>query len=526
MKITNKYLLFASAALMLASCDLDKLPEGDSVSEQQKEDIIAMRPNLIKAEVNAMAAKLNQLATYSDPENPKHDDFGIASVHQHLDQSGQDMVCTTSGYNWFNTSLDYSDRIYTSGPDLLIWKTFYNHLKAANNVIKLTEGSEDPSMQIYRGQALAARAFDYFNLAQTYQFTYAGHETALCVPIITEKTTDEEMQNNPRATVQQVYDLIMSDLNQAIELLAGFDNAANKDQIDEAVAYGLRARVNLVMQKWADAAKDAEKAIAGGQPQSLAEVSSPSFNSAAANSWLWGVLISPDNDVVLTGIVNWPSHLSSLTGNGYTTMTGSFRNINSALYNRIPKTDIRSQWFITPDNTSSLVDDKTIEGVPVIKYFGMYPYVNVKFGPYQDIMGNTTNSQDWPLMRVEEMILIKAEGEAMSGNLGAAKQTLESFIQANRDPEYKCTASSAQAMQDEIWFQRRVELWGEGFSLFDVLRLKKPIERKGTNFDETVQFNIPAESQIMIYRIPQSEMEANNGIKEEDNNPAAPQPEV
>ena len=47
------------------------------------------------------------------------------------------------------------------------------------------------------------------------------------------------MQTNPRATVQEVYDQIMSDLNQAIELLTGFDNGTNKDQIDEAVAYGL-----------------------------------------------------------------------------------------------------------------------------------------------------------------------------------------------------------------------------------------------------------------------------------------------
>ena len=110
--------------------------------------------------------------------------------------------------------------------------------------------TEDASLKTYRGQALAARAYDYLNLVQIYQFTYAGHENALAVPIVTEKMSDEEMQNNPRATVQQVYDQIMSDLNQAAELLAGFDNGANKDQLDEAVVYGLRARANLLMQKW------------------------------------------------------------------------------------------------------------------------------------------------------------------------------------------------------------------------------------------------------------------------------------
>lgn len=60
--------------------------------------------------------------------------------------------------------------------------------------------------------------------------------------------TDEDMQNNPRATVQQVYDQIMSDLNTAADLLAGYDNGSNKDQIDETVVYGLRARANLLMQ--------------------------------------------------------------------------------------------------------------------------------------------------------------------------------------------------------------------------------------------------------------------------------------
>ena len=58
MKLSNKYIAFASVALLMASCDLDKFPEGDYISEEQKEDIINGRPNLITAEVNAMAAKI------------------------------------------------------------------------------------------------------------------------------------------------------------------------------------------------------------------------------------------------------------------------------------------------------------------------------------------------------------------------------------------------------------------------------------------------------------------------------------
>ena len=524
MKATNKYLLCASAALLLASCDLDKEMQGQYVSDDQKEDVIENRPNLITAEVNAMAAKLNIFGTVSPQEDPDHNDFGVAAVSLFLEQGGQDMPSTTSGYNWFGNALNYGDRVYSSSSDELIWKTFYNHMDAANNVLILTEGSDDPQMLIYRGQAYAARAYDYLNLAQVYQFTYAGHESALCVPIVTETMTEEEKQANPRATVQEVYDQILSDLGQAIELLEGYDNGANKDQLDAAVAYGLRARAHLLMQNWAEAAADADMAIAGGSPYTLEEVSRPAFNSASANSWLWGVMISPDNDVVTTGIINWPSHLCSLTGNGYTTLTGAFRYITDKLYNEIPDTDIRKQWFVSPDTTSTLVDNETVNGTPVIEYFGLTPYVNTKFGAYQSVFGNTTNSSDWPLMRVEEMYLIKAEAEAMSGNLGAGKSTLESFVQTYRNPSFTSHATSAEELQDEVWLQRRMELWGEGFALFDILRLKKPIVRKGTNYPASVQFNLEPESQIMIYRIPQCEMETNEGITDEDNNPAAERP--
>lgn len=525
MKITNKYILFASAALLMSSCDLDKLPEGEFITEDQLDGTINSRPNMVVAGVNAMAARLNFLGTVS---NLDHSDYGVAAIANVLESGGQDFVATTSGYNWFNYAQNYGDRDYSdrNGAEF-IWKIFYNHMLAANKVLLLAQaGAEDADLKIYRGQALAARAYDYLNLVQSFQFTYAGHENELAVPIITEDMTEEEKQNNPRATVQQVYDQILADLNEAIELLEseGYENGTDKDKIDVYAAYGLRARAHLLMQKWADAAKDASKAMEGAMPQTLQEVSSPSFNSAKANSWLWGVLISPDNDVVTTGIVNWPSHLCSLTGNGYTTGTGSWRYVSSSLYDLIPATDIRKQWFISPDTTSVLVDNASVGGESVVDYFGLIPYVNVKFGPYQDVMGNTTNSQDWPLMRVEEMYYIKAEAEAMAGNLSAGKATLDDFVQTYRDPAFSSKATSAQELQDEIWLQRRMEFWGEGYALFDILRLKKPIIRKGSNYAASVQFNLAPESQIMIYRIPQCEMETNAGITEEDNNPAAPQP--
>lgn len=83
----------------MASCDLDKFPEGDYISEEQKEDIINGRPNLITAEVNAMAAKLNTFGTISDDATTYHNDYGIPAVSMILESGGQDLVALVNGYN-------------------------------------------------------------------------------------------------------------------------------------------------------------------------------------------------------------------------------------------------------------------------------------------------------------------------------------------------------------------------------------------------------------------------------------------
>lgn len=147
---------------------------------------------------------------------------------------------------------------------------------------------------------------------------------------------------------------------------------------------------------------------------------------------------------------------------------------------------------------------------------------NVKFGPYKNEFGNGENASDWCIMRAEEMLLVRAEGLAMSGNVAAAKTLLENFIKTNRDPDYTCTASSPQQMQNEVWLQRRIELWGEGFGFTDCMRLKKNIVRYKTgvtsNFPAAFRFNLSANDGWLLLRIPQREINSNLGIPESANN--------
>ena len=51
---------------------------------------------------------------------------------------------------------------------------------------------------------------------------------------------------------------------------------------------------------------------------------------------------------------------------------------------------------------------------------------------------------------------------------GEAASVLKELM-VNRDPSWNKTSVTV----DEVYTQRRLELWGEGFSFFDHLRLKK-----------------------------------------------------
>ena len=140
------------------------------------------------------------------------------------------------------------------------------------------------------------------------------------------------------------------------------------------------------------------------------------------------------------------------------------------------------------------------------------PYTTCKFDAYQHVLAQETNANDIPLMRIEEMYLIKAEAEAMSGQDG--KSTLENFVRTYRDPNYTCTGD----VQEAVYWQKRIELWGEGRIWFDVMRLGKGIDRRGGVFTAEAVYVIDPNDEILLWRLPQSEIQANPAITDGDNN--------
>lgn len=537
MKTRYRILTAAALVALLASCEeMDLAPEGNTLTESKKSEVYANDASKGFSSVSGAYMKMTALLPNEDAIGAKaHNDFGYASVMLITDASGEDMVSTVIGYNWFSNEVSFTDRSSSSYISKMMWNDLYSYVFSANTIVSsIDEATESATQQLNLAQGLSLRAFAYSQLAQIYQFNIVGNEDKPCVPLITDENANQAAQDGAtRAKVSEVYDQIFSDLDKAIKLLTSAQEAgeARKDKryVDLATAYGLRARANLVCRKWAEAAADATSAIesakkSGIEPASIADVAKPTFSSVSEKNWMWGTIVNETDETVNSGIVNWISHIGSLNY-GYANYTGGFR-ISKKLFDTIASTDVRKGWWLDAEgNSANLSDDiqnafaEYAEGPNVSEYYA--PFTSVKFGPYNDVVGTDKNANDIPLMRVEEMYLIKAEGEAMSGGNGLA--TLNDFVKTYRDPAYSFTGSDIQA---EIWRQRRIELWGEGMSWFDRMRYNAGINRKGCGFASTYVYVMDGNDANLLWAIPEAEINSNPALSTADQNPSggAPSP--
>ena len=516
-----------TGAVLVGCTNLDTEPTGSTVTSKQKEEVVAANPEMVSASVSGITA---MFSVYMNAvSGSRHNDFGYPATMLFLDSRGRDLVSDDIGYNWFSAGLDLiSDRTFNYAATLNIWATLYNQIYSANQVVGIMdlesiEAGDDNLSKYYLAQALAIRAFDYFNLAQIYQFTYKDHEQKPCVPLILDTNANEVAANGcARSSVQEVYDQILKDIDAAIRLLeATTEVRPDKRYVDASVAHGLRARIRLVMQDYAGALEDADYAIAnsGATPISFAQASKPGFQKMTEENWMWGIAIAETDRVVTSGIVNWPSHMGSLNY-GYASV-GAWRKVSIKLYDSIPETDARKGWFLDADSMSKNLTAEQQDYV--INEAGCPGYTQVKFAPYKDELYTSTNACDIILMRVEEMILIKAECEARL-NKSEAATTLKNFVTTYRDPDFT-VASDAKSVIDATLLQRRIELWGEGISYFDILRLGEGLDRRGAGFEAKFVFKIDADDPLMIFQIPNAEIQANQMLTDADNNPVGGTPE-
>jgi starch-binding outer membrane protein, SusD/RagB family len=174
--------------------------------------------------------------------------------------------------------------------------------------------------------------------------------------------------------------------------------------------------------------------------------------------------------------------------------------INSKLYDAISASDIRSKMWIKDPTAANSITPTSGSTRP--------KYLNQKFKlpgtPSTSAMG------DIPYIRSAEMFLIEAEALARSGKDVDAAKALFALI-SKRDANYKLSTKIGKDLLDEIYFHRRVELWGEGHRFLDLKRLNLPLNRNGANHIAaiTTLFDLPANDNRWEFLIPRAELDAN-----------------
>ena len=368
-------------------------------------------------------------------------------------------------YDFSQAYLHYDvNEIISTGfePAFYYWSETYRHVYTANAIIEGVESSnldEDLKNQI-AGEAYFVRGLLYFQLLNIY-----GN-----IPIVTN-TLYSENAAQPQAPAAEVYEQIISDLQQAESLLTEDYVSEGKVRPNKYVVQALLARVNLYRENWAKAEEYATQVING--PYSLSEDLSGVFDIASEGA-IWQLIPS---------------------------------NPNSGSANEV-------RWF-TPGQTPTYVltenlldafeeqDKRRTAWVGEVEYAdGLYFYPT-KFVP------GTTLDQYSTVFRIAEQYLIRAEARARLGNLEGAIEDLNEVRRVHGGLEPYAGPVTEEAVIEAILQERRVEFFAEwGHRWFDLIRTGRAGEVLGELHPETWE---PTD---ILWPIPSSELEANPELEQ------------
>lgn len=501
-----KRILYSSLAafmLVFTSCDKDYL---EVEPTNAVSDVAAFSTT-----ANAMAA-LNGIHRSMFIRYDSQGQPGQGGVMIMSDMLGEDLVMTTAGNGWFNTTYKWiNHRNANSGDVAFVYRFYYKIIGNANMIISNIDNAEGPASKKaeIKGQALTYRAWAHFQLVQLFGERYDASKvpnSQLGVPLMIVNT----IEGQPRATVEEVYKQINKDIDVAITLLPA--SRIEKSHFNINVAKGIKARVALTMQDWETAAKFAEEARQGINLMSNAQYLE-GFNKVSNPEWMWGSKQIDDQKTFFASFFAYMSVNFSSTN-----IRTNPKAINSKLYGQIPDSDIRKQMWDPKPTAVKNAENKTIgydvNGFIIPPNFSARAYMNRKFVA----AAGASSVGDVPYMRAAEMYLIEAEAKARMGLNDAAADVL--FILAsNRDPKYVESTNIGQALINEILTQRRIELWGEGFRFFDLKRTNSALDRTSTNHSTTLTGGVlsmePGTNQWQ-WLIPQRELNANPAV---DQNP-------
>jgi len=230
MKKLNLIYIFATSLLALTSCDdyLDKVP--DDRAEVNTVDKVA------KLLVSAYAGNNSNLILEMSSDNAR--DNGSTYDFDQLEQE--------EAYLWKDQTSTDNDAVSD------VWDACYMAAAHANQALAAIEEMGNPAeMSAYRGEALLARAWAHFQLANVFCLGYnpATADTDMGLPysLAPETTVKPDYQ---RGTMAELYKHISDDIDEGLPLINDNIYTVPKYHFNQKAAYAFAARFNLFYQKW------------------------------------------------------------------------------------------------------------------------------------------------------------------------------------------------------------------------------------------------------------------------------------
>ncbi|MCD0488180.1 RagB/SusD family nutrient uptake outer membrane protein [Pedobacter sp. MC2016-14] len=329
------------------------------------------------------------------------------------------------------------------------WNSQYTAVFYANTVLEgLAKSDSAGSTQglFLKGSALFMRAYAFYELTRCYGKAYdaTSANTDLGIPLRLTAAID---YIEPRATLQQSFDQVLKDLNEAENLLPTARPALNLNRPSRIAVYALLARIYLDKRDYVNAEVNADKCLA--LYDKLTDYRSISKTSATP----FTVNNNEELIYVSGGAVSYSELIAA-----YAAMSSRISDDLIKLYH---KDDLR-----------------------LVTYFA-----RLSDGTYYKKRGYAGSSSLYPFygLATDEVYLIKAECLARrKKNSEALDKLNQLLIKRFSDPDayIPVMGSSDTEVLAAVLLERRKELVWRGLRWFDLKRLNK--EGAGISLSRTL----------------------------------------
>lgn len=399
-----------------------------------------------------------------------------------------------------------------------MWKNCYSGVAKSNTILGRIGGADlsDEFKNSIIGQAKFLRAFFYFQLVQYY----GG------VPLQLEEVRGTDNIFLPRASVEEVYKTIVSDVTDAIEKLpiVAFpqNGAATKGAAKMLYAYVLMTKsdrnyteaekqLNDVMkmgyQLEAEYARVFDTTNKNGV-ESIFSVQYQMGEQGQHSNWLYEFMPRTNEGQAITGV---PAS-NTIDESGWNVPTPAM----IAMYKEGDKRlDVSVAIAVgSPDDAAMKIDGALKVGDPKISTYSMaLPFVNKYRHPHSKIKNTDDN---WPVYRYADALLLLAECLVEQGRATeAAGYVNQVRVRAGLEPIKG--EITAKIVADE----RKVELAYENHRWFDLLRTGQaiPVMTEYGKYIKTVDKGLAErtyqlKNEFLLYPIPYREMEINKNLKQ------------